>query len=167
MGYQILRWFVNLLTGVTITLFAVVWMLPRIGIVPYRILSGSMEPTYQVGEVVLVDTSVKNPGIGNAVAYHMGNSIIIHRVVRVNRDGAYVTKGDANASEDLSPVTGDEVLGRAVLGLGECSVLWEMAVSESRFLIIIGVVILNLIVEMTHKNVMKQVDKADAGGEAV
>lgn len=81
---------------------------------PYVVTSGSMAPAVSVGDLILVDparTSV--PRIGDVITYHRpGSPRVTHRVVGRDADGAYRTKGDANAQADLQPVSPELVLGR-------------------------------------------------------
>lgn len=80
----------------------------------YNVVSGSMEPEIPVGSAVYVE-SVAPKGIvpGDVIAFHSGSSVVVHRVVENRtREGEFVTKGDANAAEDLFAVGYGELIGR-------------------------------------------------------
>lgn len=95
--------------------FSLVMLIPRLfNVEPKIVLSGSMYPTYNAGAVVFVDENKTSPEIGDIIAYSTGEAIITHRVVGTESDGAYITKGDANDSEDLSPVSKDQVVGTII-----------------------------------------------------
>ncbi len=75
------------------------------------VLSGSMEPTLSVNDLVFVHAQ-DNYEIGDVVVYQSGHSLVIHRIVEMRDDG-YITKGDANNTDDgwISP---EAVKGRMV-----------------------------------------------------
>ncbi len=73
------------------------------------VLSGSMEPTLSIYDLVLVKAQ-EEYRVGDIVVYQSGGSLVIHRIVEL-RDGGYVTKGDANNTED-GVVAPEAVKGR-------------------------------------------------------
>ncbi len=86
----------------------------------FTILSGSMEPTFHVGSVILVrPVEPENIRVGDPISFVMNEDLLVatHRVVAITRDedGAYLfrTKGDANNSVDGAPVHQDNVIGVA------------------------------------------------------
>lgn len=79
----------------------------------YYIQTGSMEPTLQVGAVVLIDPD-KDPNISDIAAYESGGNIVVHRVVAETDEG-YIFKGDANAIKDASVITEDQIRGTVIL----------------------------------------------------
>lgn len=95
--------------------------LPRFaGYQIYHVISGSMEPAIQVGSVVYVkNIAPADIQKKDVIAFHsvLGEeAIITHRVVSNNRvAGEIVTKGDANAKEDMEPVPYENVLGKVAL----------------------------------------------------
>ena len=83
-------------------------------------ISGSMEPAIPVESVVYVkNIAPADIQKKDVIAFHsvLGEeAIITHRVVSNNRvAGEIVTKGDANAKEDMEPVSYENVLGKVVL----------------------------------------------------
>ena len=64
------------------------------------VLTGSMEPTLNVNDLVIV-TKADNIEIGDIVVFQQGNDLIIHRVIEKNvEENRIVTKGDANNVDD-------------------------------------------------------------------
>ena len=93
--------------------------LPRLlGYQVYAVISGSMEPAVSIGSLVYVRQIPPETVQKDAIIAFYGtvdsSAVILHRVVE-NRtvDGSLITKGDANAQPDLSPVRYDRVLGKA------------------------------------------------------
>ena len=78
------------------------------------VLSGSMEPTLSVNDLVIV-RAAESYAEGDVVVYQSGSSLVIHRIVRVE-DEYVVTKGDANNTED-DPVSLSAVKGRMAFAI--------------------------------------------------
>ena len=87
---------------------------------PVALLSNSMFPNVKRGDVVIVKKlkheDLRNLCIGDVVEYKIDNISIVHRIVDIHKssNGEYIfiTKGDANRSED-SPVTEEQIRGIA------------------------------------------------------
>lgn len=81
--------------------------------------TGSMEPLYPVGSLVVVrpvDPSAVRAGMPIAFDPNDGRDLVTHRVVQVLDSStglAFKTQGDANASADPLPVPARAVRGRA------------------------------------------------------
>jgi signal peptidase I len=112
-------WVVTALISVVIVWFAV-------GIFPFQpsvVPTGSMIPTVQPGDVVIVAkapaSSVKK---GDIIEYRNAkqNINIVHRVIEVRGDGSektFITKGDNNTTPDFDPVPGQNVIGKVVFNV--------------------------------------------------
>ena len=80
------------------------------------VMSGSMEPTLHVGDLVIVkQAGVDELSEGDIAVYLSGDTLIIHRIVYMLDDGnagkTVVFKGDANNVAD-DPISGTRVLGK-------------------------------------------------------
>ena len=85
----------------------------------YTVVSGSMEPAVTTGSLVYI--KYVEPGdieTGDIIAFYGSDaqgSIITHRVVsNSNAMGEFITKGDANAENDMNPVTYEQYVGKMV-----------------------------------------------------
>jgi len=96
-------------------------VVPRVvGGAPYTVLSGSMEPTYAPGDVVVTrPVDFDDIRTGDAITYQLRSgdpTLVTHRVVgAVHMPGGetrYVTQGDANDVADAEPVREVQVRGR-------------------------------------------------------
>jgi signal peptidase len=89
-----------------------------LGFQPMGILSGSMEPAYHVGGLVFINTGAgaEEIKVGDAIAYNLSeDTVVTHRVMGIDQgQRTFTTKGDANNSEDLSPVPFENLIGKAV-----------------------------------------------------
>lgn len=76
------------------------------------VLTGSMEPTLKVNDLVLV-VETDDYGVGDVVVYQEGTStLVIHRVIAMG-EGWVQTKGDANNAAD-EPISPDRVKGKMI-----------------------------------------------------
>ena len=83
---------------------------------PYVVTTGSMVPAIPVHSVCFVNenATLESIAVGDVISFRMGDSALVtHRVTAIN-DGRYTTKGDANNTEDTSPVTAENYIGKTV-----------------------------------------------------
>lgn len=93
-----------------------------VGLTPYTVLSGSMEPTYHVGSLVYVkQVDCKELKVGDPITFRLtGDTVATHRIIEVLADEndptvlRFRTQGDANAVPDGSPVHCSDVIGSPV-----------------------------------------------------
>ncbi len=79
--------------------------------------SGSMEPIFQKGDLVLMQTLDKKVKVGDIVMFGMYGmkEPITHRAIHINERGYITTKGDANPTTDGSPIPPERVYGKVIL----------------------------------------------------
>ncbi|WP_082612160.1 MULTISPECIES: signal peptidase I [unclassified Nocardioides] len=115
---QVVSWLVIL--GVALAL-AVAVIIPRLaGATPYTVLTGSMQPTYPPGTLVVVKpTDFDELAIGDVVTYQRESgksTVVTHRVVgtgtRFDGTRTVTTRGDANQDPDRNPVLAVQVKGK-------------------------------------------------------
>ena len=80
----------------------------------FCILSGSMGPTIPTGSLILVHTDVELH-TEDIVTFHQEDAVITHRIMRMIDDQTYITKGDANDSEDPLPLSRSQIVGKVIL----------------------------------------------------
>jgi signal peptidase I len=92
------------------------------------VLSGSMEPAFQRGDILFLNNAVHDVHVGDVVVFKIKDRDIpiVHRILKVHRDVAtgaveLLTKGDNNRVDDrglYAPgqlwLSRDDILGRAV-----------------------------------------------------
>lgn len=78
------------------------------------VLSGSMEPTLSVNDVVFVCES-DSYSVNDIVVYDNGRELIVHKIIEQNGD-TLTTKGDANNISD-EPIRAEAVKGKVVFSI--------------------------------------------------
>ncbi|OWJ55671.1 signal peptidase I [Pyrodictium delaneyi] len=90
-------------------LLIALWM----GYWPLMVLTGSMKPTLNPGDIVIVKPT-DHVRTGDIIAYRLGDAIVLHRVINksIDENGKVMitTKGDNNRAPD-APVETSSVLG--------------------------------------------------------
>ncbi len=107
---------------VSIACVLMVWTTTGLlGIQPTAVLSGSMRPTMDVGDMAIVrDVSTDSIEVGDVIQYWDDGEMVIHRVVEVSDGGKlFVTQGDANGAPDAEPVHPGQVKGEVILTIPE------------------------------------------------
>lgn len=121
MSWECLQLF---LLGILVVVVVAVILVPKaIGAVPLTILSGSMEPSVNPGDIVVVQPvdSPSDIGIGDVITFQPKSddpSLVTHRVTTTTAGADadntfYVTRGDANGADD-DPIRYAQVKGKVV-----------------------------------------------------
>lgn len=107
--------------AILVYLVILVWLLTAapllLGYHPVVVLTGSMEPQYPVGSVTYYKAAdFQNIQPGDVITFRIGsNSTATHRVTAVHdTQQSFITKGDANETEDANPVAYSSVQGKTV-----------------------------------------------------
>lgn len=75
------------------------------------VLSGSMEPSIKVDELIIVKETPAYE-VGDVVVYQNGKMLIVHRIVALDEE-TVTTRGDANNTDD-APVALSQVKGKVI-----------------------------------------------------
>ena len=82
------------------------------------VVTGSMEPTLHVGDYIFVEkTPPEALAKGDVIAFYseaddIFGMLVTHRIVGVNEDGTFVTRGDANPVDDRVSVRPERIVGK-------------------------------------------------------
>lgn len=122
---KIWNWISNILVGIVVLLAIALVGVRLIGLEPYVVLSGSMQPTYEVGSLIYVKSvDHKELKAGDPITFMVSqDTVVTHRIVEVLVDGddpntlLFVTQGDANAAPDGSAVHYKNVIGKPVFSI--------------------------------------------------
>ncbi len=110
-----------------------------------RVVTGSMEPSIHSGDYITIEkVNTASLQYGDIISFYSDDPQIkgklnTHRILAVNDDGSFLTKGDANSSADDTVVSPDKVVGKYT---GKVRFLrWIMSFTSRRKLIFIAVII--------------------------
>ena len=92
-----------------------------LGIKTYVIISGSMEPNINIGDIVIAK-SIKNKEesikVGDIISYRKGQNVITHRITNIEKDENGIlriaTKGDNNNTEDSERILINNIEGKVI-----------------------------------------------------
>lgn len=166
----------NGLTTVLVALVVVLALLlvgvRLVGLTPYVVLSGSMEPTYHTGSLIYVKKA--DPftiEAGTPITFMMDeDTIATHRVVEVVPDETdstvvrFRTKGDANDAVDGSLVHYKNVIGTPVFSIPYLGYVSDYITNPPGMYI--GFAVLGIIILMLFApDLLRAADKADKKAE--
>ena len=122
---KIWNWLSGVLVGIVVLLAIALVGVRLIGLEPYVVLSGSMEPTYHVGSLIYVKSvDYKDLKIGDPITYMVSqDTVVTHRIIEVLVDEEdpntlrYFTQGDANSVADGTSVHYKNIIGKPVFSI--------------------------------------------------
>lgn len=125
----------TLLVAVMVLLAVALAGVRILGYTPYAILSGSMTPKYQVGDLVYVKkTEPAKIQPGDVITFVADEelTLVTHRVVELDEpNGCVYTQGDANDTRDGSPVLYENIVGVVKFSLPKLGYVSAYFTSES------------------------------------
>lgn len=143
----------------------------------YTIVSGSMVPKINVYDVI-VNKRVESPmdiKIGDIITFTSTSSIssgmtVTHRVIdiqNVNGEYQFITKGDANISQDGAPALYSNVIGKAVLKIPQLGRVQFFVASKFGWLIVVVLPALYVIIKDIYKivKITRMKNEAEAANE--
>ncbi len=119
----------------------------------FEVATGSMSPTIEVGDVVIV-TLKKEVNENDIIVYKEGNDIITHRLIKKTED-TLITKGDANNSEDKS-ITSNQIIGEVIHIMPKIGIWRKILLTpQITILILIVIFLLSALLMYSPKNKTK------------
>jgi len=131
-----------------IILSAAVFLLPRaVGIVPYIVWSGSMEPAVHTGAIAFINVHDKEPEIGDIITFRLGEKAgeamtVTHRVIGIE-DGGFLTKGDANDGRDPFIVEKEQLVGTYLYQIPKAGFFLEKLDRKRLLAVVFWTILLN------------------------
>ena len=115
----------DIISGILVTIvviFAVLLMGARVvGLEVRNVVSGSMEPTYSVGDLLYIrNVSPDAVKVGDPITFVLNKDLVVatHRVIEVDmQNRCFYTQGDANDTPDAKPVLFENLLGVPVFAV--------------------------------------------------
>ena len=97
----------------------------------FEVASGSMEPTLQINDVILVKVTNEDLKEGDIIAFNGEDAVITHRILFINGD-VITVKGDNNDVVD-KPISKEQVIGKVVKIYPELGI-WKKVLTEPKIL---------------------------------
>lgn len=119
----------------------------------YRVISGSMQPALQIGDVIIIKEA-NNYAEKDIITYDNGLTTITHRIKSINGD-EIITEGDANDAPD-KPITRNRILGKYFFRISTFSVFSIMLTGKTIYLIMMLVlfaIVLFAIIDRVTRNI--------------
>lgn len=122
---RIWNWISGILVAIVALLAVALVGVRIVGLQPYVVLSGSMEPTYHVGSLIYVKSvDYKELTVGDPITYLVSqDTVVTHRIIEVLVDKEdpntirYFTQGDANTVADGTSVHYKNIIGKPVFSI--------------------------------------------------
>lgn len=122
----------------------------------YIVESGSMSPTLPVDSMIIVkELAKKDVRVGDIITYYGNdqNVRVTHRVVEVLEGSkSFITRGDANNTNDPMPLMGDRIIGKVVFKISHMGKVFRALGTKLGIAIIISMIVVKVIFP-TKKNV--------------
>lgn len=136
----------------------------------YNVVSGSMEPTYSVGDLLYVkEVDVYDIEVGDPITFVLNDELTVatHRVVRVDAEQQrFYTQGDSNKTEDSGFVHFKNVIGVPKFAIPLLGYVSNFVQTSPGIYITIGVMILLVVLVFLPDLLRKKKAKAGAGAGA-
>ena len=114
----------------------------------FEVATGSMSPTINVGDVVIVHLT-KEVSENDIIVYKEGENFITHRLIK-KEEGKIITKGDANNSEDRAIQEAD-ILGKVVKIIPQIG-NWRKAILSPEVIGLIAILIILLVISFIYSS---------------
>ena len=153
-----------------VMIFAVFLMGSRlVGLQVFNVISGSMEPTYSVGDLLYVKTvDPDSVRVGDPITFVLNEDLAVatHRVGAVDSvNRQFTTKGDANESEDARPGHFNNLVGVPVFAIPLLGYVSAYIQSPPGMYVAITFGVLLLAAVFLPDLLMKKSEKAEKQGE--
>ena len=106
----------------------------------FEVATGSMSNTIEIGDVVIVKIT-KEVQENEIIVYSEDNNFITHRLITKDENGKFITKGDANNSED-KPIEEAQILGKVIYIIPKIGILKRAILSPQVLILILTLIIL-------------------------
>jgi len=83
----------------------------------FMVLSGSMEPTINIGDIVIAHRQINYFKNDTITFYGPENRVVTHRITAIeetNGNTTILTKGDANRSIDSDTIVPNKIIGKVI-----------------------------------------------------
>ena len=164
----------NVTTTLLVIFFVLVAMflmgMRLIGLRPFTVVSGSMEPKYMVGDLLYVrEVNPSEIKVGDAITFVMNEELTVasHEVIAIDTEKQhFYTKGIANDTPDQTPVLFKNLIGKPVFSIAKLGYVsaWIQNPPGTYITVAFGVMLLIL---LFLPDMLKKAKKTDSAQEKV
>lgn len=135
---------------IVVVLCAVFLMGTRLmGYKVFNVVSGSMSPTYNVGDLIYVkEIAPEAVKVGDPITFVLNEDLVVatHRVIDINyEDQHFHTKGDANETADAAPVHFKNLIGVPKFSIPKLGYVSDYIQNPPGTYVTVGIVVLLVI----------------------
>jgi signal peptidase len=139
-----------------------------IGYQVYTVISGSMEPAIPVGSLVYVRQEEPETIVqGDVIAFYGAGAdggITTHRVMENHLvEGEFVTKGDANDTNDINPIPYGNLIGKVIYSIPYLGTAAQLLVENTGKLIAAGVILFAVLMHLIASLIDRMNEKRKSG----
>lgn len=144
-----------------VILVAMAVILPMcFGIIPYGVMSGSMEPKIKTGSICYVNTRAKDFHTGDVITFKTGGKTVTHRIIGKSGN-ALMTKGDNNRVNDPWTVDQSQIIGKTMTSVPYAGYVVKTLQTKKGILAMISVISANTLVSLLLKGDDKKTAKKE------
>ena len=146
------------------TVVIILFLIPTIlKIKPFIVQSGSMENAVKTGAIAYNNSYAKPENVkeGDIIVFKLNETYVTHRVIKINEDNTFTTKGDANETEDLAPVRYEDFRGKLLFSIPYLGYVIESFKTKLGIFVILSITGINIVYfifssdEEEEKNIKK------------
>ena len=144
---KIIKGIINVLTTLIICIGSLFIILYIFGIVPYVVLSGSMEPTIGTGSVCFINknANIENIKEKDIIAFKLRDgTLVTHRAIKVDNSGI-ITKGDNNKAADSNVVNKENFVGKNLFWIPKVGYVVKAFQTTKGKIIAVAIIVLLLV----------------------
>lgn len=144
---------------VLVLIYLLIFIPSFLGHKPLVVISGSMEPTLKVGSLLYYhEQDLDKFNKDDILVYYTKYHTISHRLVE-RVDGGFITKGDANKSNDSIIVNDNQVLGKGTNWCIPFLGLYADFIYTHKYILFITVIILIIDLYFDYRRKKQEVTK--------
>lgn len=126
-----------------------------LGYKAYIVNTNSMEPTIEVGDIVIIKkVKAEKLNQGDVITFTQEGEVITHRITKIETEEKttqYVTKGDNNNTEDTLKIKYEDIIGKEILTIPQLGKAMQLLDSKIILLIIILIILICSFVKIQKK----------------
>lgn len=129
------------------------------GLTIFEIVSGSMEPTLNVKDLIIVYSTDKIKE-NDIITYTDDKDFITHRVIKIEGE-TITTKGDSNNSTDVR-INKNKIIGKVILTIPKGGIIREILITPKVIIsVVVTLILLSLCVSYIPKGKREKIEFID------